>query len=190
MSYLFQVNDLLFWLLNGWHSPFWDAIMVPVTTKWTWMPIYALWFGYIGRRYGWRQLGWVLLGTSLSILLIDQLTSTLLKPWIGHLRPCRVEAWQEILHNPVGCASRYGFPSSHAANTFGFSIFWHKWLQLRKSGPWILYSHAALVSYSRIYVGVHCPLDVVGGVSIGLVLGYTVYKIQKWLKNKLKPQRA
>ena len=81
-------------------------------------------------------------------------------------RPCKNAELTATLHNPVGCGGWYGFASSHATNTFAVAIFVS--LLLKKRAAWIgLLCWAALVSYSRIYLGKHYPADVVGGAMLG-----------------------
>lgn len=131
----------------------------------------------------------------LTIVVADQTASTLLKPTIQRLRPCHVAYLQNKIHLVVeSCGGTYGFASSHAANSFGLAMA--IWLVCRAAGPvsnrykkylWCFFPWAAVVSYSRIYVGVHYPLDVLAGALIGCGAAYlSVWAVQKLLTLKTR----
>jgi undecaprenyl-diphosphatase len=114
-----------------------------------------------------------------TIVLSDQLTSSFLKYMIERPRPCHVLTNVHLL---VGCGSGYSFPSSHAVNNFAGAIvlayFMPRW-------TWAFFTFAAVVAFSRVYVGVHYPSDVAGGAVLGLAIGALVIVafrlIEEWI---------
>ena len=186
MNTLLEIDQSLLLLLNKLHSPFLDELMIR-TTKWRWAGSgYVLLMILVSKGRGWKEWIWIALGIVLVVLLTDQITSSLMKPLIERLRPCRIEALQHLLYTPVGCAGWYGFPSGHATTSFGLSFYLHRWPHLKGKWPWLLYAYAVCVSYSRIYVGVHYPIDIICGASIGLILGYIVCVALQRLQGRMK----
>ncbi|GIV19382.1 MAG: phosphatase PAP2 family protein [Armatimonadota bacterium] len=168
---LSQIDISLFYAANHAHHPLLDAVMLFVTDiQRTGILLLIVWVGLLwkGGTKG-RTVALLLLPL---ILLTDQLSSHVLKELFGRVRPC--EALQGV-RAIDGCRHSLSFPSSHAVNTFAaatlFSLFYRRWV------PWVAYGLAAIVSYSRIYLGLHYPSDVFGGAVIGatcaLVLVWT-----------------
>lgn len=160
-------TDLFLWL-NGHFAPWLDPIMVFATERNSWFPFYALLVGWLAFRYRKRAI-WIVLTLVAAIAISDQTASALLKPLTLRLRPCHVPALQTLIRPVVDCGGPYGFASSHAANTFALAT--GLWLLIGKFYPqtkW-LFGWAFVVSYSRIYVGAHYPLDVLAGAGVGVL---------------------
>lgn len=160
-------TDLFIWL-NGRYTPWLDPIMVWVTTRNSWFPFYALLVGWLIYYYR-RQVIGLLLTIIAAVAMGDQISSSVLKPLTLRPRPCHVPALQKLIHPILDCGGQYGFVSSHAATTFALAT--SLWLLLGRQHPWVRWTFgwAALVSYSRIYVGVHYPLDVLAGTGVGIL---------------------
>ncbi len=110
----------------------------------------------------------ILLFTALLVLCSDQLSSHVVKPLVGRLRPCAALDGVRLL---VGCGGGKSFPSSHAVNNFAFALFFsHLYPKLR----WPLFILAALIAYSRVYVGVHYPSDIFAGALLGLGVAWVM----------------
>ena len=184
-----QMDIEAFLWLNGWHSAFWDAVMYAITYRLTWFPFYGLLIYWLARRYRWKAV-WRVLALILIIVLADQTASGMFKPYFARLRPCHEPALQALVHTVGGCGGSYGFVSSHAANTFGLATA--LWLLLRREVKWARYVFvwAALVTYSRIYVGVHYPLDLIGGGLVGAFYAFTVLYGFQWVSNQSAGWRA
>jgi undecaprenyl-diphosphatase len=120
----------------------------------------------------------------LTILLADQVTSGFMKPFFERLRPCHDPRWEGLLHNYGRCGGLYGFASSHAANTFGLATFLTLTLSSKVKGISWLFVYALLVSYTRIYLGVHYPLDIVLGALVGVLAAYLSWFLVVVLKRK------
>lgn len=171
---LAELDEQLFIALNGLHAPWLDGIMMMVSGNVIWLPLYAFLLYHIARL---RSDAWVaLLCVVLTITICDQLTSTIIKPWVARPRPTWNDALMHLVHTVDGYrGGNFGFPSSHAANTFGVAVLLN--LVLRKRWVLCLFLWAAWVSYSRIYLGVHYPGDVLVGALIGSACGWLVYRV-------------
>ena len=174
----------LFLFLNGIHSPFWDQFMLFVTGKWIWIPLYLFIIGWLIRKYRWKGAV-LLLFIVLLITLSDQSSVKLFKQVFMRLRPCHDPVIADLVHTVNGkCGGKYGFVSSHAANTFAIAIFSLLLIKNRYYTISIIF-WASLVSYSRVYLGVHFPGDIIGGAMLGMIIGYIVYKGYRITDSKL-----
>ncbi len=168
---IIEFDHYLFRLINAIHSPFWDEIMFIFSNRFFWIPLYIIITTIIIKRYGIRA--WlIVLVLLITIVLTDQL-SVLIKDSVMRLRPSHNPIYDGIIHLNKGIkGGTYGFVSSHAANVAGFVTFLYIIPVFNRKVYWfLLLFWALLVSYSRIYNGVHYPLDVVGGNFLGIFVG-------------------
>ncbi|MFM9027017.1 MAG: phosphatase PAP2 family protein, partial [Bacteroidota bacterium] len=155
--------------INSLNNPVLDDFFLAVTDRWIWIPAYILLAWYLFRVFR-KDFFWLLAAVFVTVLFTDQFASSLLKPLVHRLRPCHVEDLSQQLHLIDGvCGGSFGFVSSHAANTFGltslvFFIMDRKWYWLTIS----LFAWSIVVSVSRVYLGVHYPLDIFGGALLGI----------------------
>lgn len=178
---LIQFDTTLFLALNGAHSPFWDGVMTFASGKFTWLLLYLLIVYFIARNYRWRTLLW-LLAVAVVVLLADQVSVHAFKYVFLRPRPCHNPTLVGLIHLVGRCGGMYGFVSSHAANTFGVAVFL-SFLFNRKWFTTGILVWAAFVSYSRIYLGVHYPGDVLVGAIVGSAIGIAVWLIaRRYLK--------
>lgn len=176
MDELIRLDRELFLFFNGLHTPALDMPMFYLTKTFVWVPFYAALLYLIIRTYKLRSWTW-LVGIALAITLADQITSTLMKPYFARPRPSHEPDLQGLVHIVNGYAGgQYGFASSHAADTFAVAMFF--FLLFRKTHRWIgwIFLWACLVTYTRIYLGVHYPGDVLCGAIIGLMAGWLSYR--------------
>lgn len=177
MEYLNQLDTQLFMLINGSHNAFFDPIMFWLSNIMIWVPMYLLIIFLMIRRYKMRGV-LMLLFIGITITLCDQTTSHLLKNLVQRLRPSHEPALAGLIYlSKAGPGGLYGFVSSHAANCFGLATFIYFIFDnhFRPLKYWLIV-WAVLVSYSRIYNGVHYPGDVLAGSIIGIAFGYLMAK--------------
>ncbi len=174
IEWLESVDRALFLALNSFHHPALDVFMELVSHKFTWIPLYLIIAVFAQRKWGWKGLGIFAVGSALTIVLTDQISVKLFKNVFERYRPCHNEEIAHLVHIVnERCGGLYGFVSSHAANHFGIATFFALTL-FRNQRPALIMIllWAALVSYSRIYLGVHYPADITVGALLGIVLGY------------------
>jgi undecaprenyl-diphosphatase len=174
IEYLKLIDQELFLFLNGFHNEFFDGIMYWITRQETWYPFYLIaiiWMFWKFRKKAFIPLMLIIL----AITITDQVTSGLMKPLFERLRPCHNPDIQQFVHTVNGCGGLYGFASGHAANSFALATL--LFLFFRQNGRYwaLLFLWAAMVAYSRVYVGVHYPGDIIVGGLIGWLTGSGIY---------------
>ena len=173
-----QIDTSLFLFLNGIHSPFWDIIMWHISGKLEWIPLYVFFLFLIIRKYKMKAV-WVLLAIVLVITLADQISVKLFKEQFERLRPCHNPEIQHLVHRVNNkCGGKYGFVSSHASNSFALAMFLSL-LFRKRLFVGLIFFWATVVSYSRIYLGVHYPGDILGGAILGVLIGWGIYRLMK-----------
>ncbi len=183
MEWLQNILDLdqeLFLYLNSFYNDFFDTIMLMVTRKETWVPFYLIIVFFLVKNYRSKSV-FILIFLALTIFASDQI-SVLIKETVQRLRPVHEPAIEHLVHNVLRKGGLYGFVSSHAANSFAILIFTAKIFKNRSYFLLLLF-WAVILSYSRIYSGVHYPLDVLGGAVLGWFFGVVFYKFLMFVEN-------
>lgn len=168
------IDRTIFLFINGLHNPFFDSLMWFVSGKLSWAPLYAIILFFVFKK---EKKHWWLILISIIVLITmaDQSSVKLFKEVFLRYRPCHNLEIEHLVHKVNNkCGGTYGFVSSHAANVFALasflSLFFNK--KLFSIG---IFTWAALVGYSRIYLGVHYPADVFFGGLLGILCGSIVY---------------
>lgn len=175
MEWLKELDTSLFLFLNGLHTPFWDGIMAGVSGKLIWLPLYLFILYLLYRRYGYKTLV-LLFFIVLLISLSDQLSVKAFKDVFQRLRPCHEPSLAGLVHTVNNkCGGSWGFVSSHASNSFAVALFSLLLIRDKRFTMGILF-WAFWVSYSRVYLGVHYPGDILGGALLGTFVGWLVYR--------------
>ena len=171
--------------LNGSSSLFLDGVMMTITKTTTWIPLFACLLYAVIRNNTWRRSFLIIAVTALLLIIADQFANAFCKPYFHRLRPSQSPDLANVIDlvNGYRCGL-YGFISSHASNTFGLSVFFMLLFRCRKASL-LLLLYACLASYSRIYLGVHYPLDILMGTLWGIFCGLVVYQLYLWLSKRL-----
>jgi|SRR6185436_2585231 len=178
-DWLKEVDTKLFFLINSRYCSFCDFIFYWISEKWIWIPFYVFLAVIVYKNHS-GQFWKILISIAVLILLTDQF-SVFIKNFVLRYRPCHNLILQSQIHLVNGeCGGQYGFISSHAANSAGLVMFLI--LLLNRKMKWItavLIAWCFIVSYSRIYLGTHYPLDIAGGWITGMLSASIVYYFYK-----------
>ena len=184
-----MINSLLEWdkemlvflNMSGHHTSFMDFFMWMVTQTLIWLPAFLTFF-YVVVKDKKREALLIIGIIILLFVLSDQISSSIIKPLVGRLRPGRDPSIMNLFQYVNDYrGGKFGFLSSHAANSFGFAmfsslLFRYRWYTM---GAFLW---AALCAYSRLYLGVHFPLDIISGMLLGILIGWFCY----WLYGKAR----
>jgi len=181
---LLQYDKELFLFLNNLGIPIWDDFWLVITNKLTFIPLYAVLLYLIYKKLGLKSLLLLILVIVALITFTDQVTN-LFKDGFERLRPCREESVKEFMRFIAPRCGKYGFFSGHSSNTMAVAVFAGLLLKPHyKKLIFILLFWSAIVAYSRIYVGVHYPLDIICGMVFGAFSGFIFYKLQQYLRQR------
>ena len=173
--------------VNGMHSSYFDTFMWLCSRKFEWIPFYLSILYVLFRNFNWRVVLYSLVAMGVVLLLTDAVSSHFIRPVVARLRPSNLEnPISEMIHivdNHRG--GRYGFPSSHASNSWGL-VFFVGLLLRRRVLTTFLVCWALLLCYSRLYLGVHYPGDLLAGMMLGAVVASVVYYVF-WRMTKVEP---
>lgn len=170
LQFILDLDTDLFLFLNQFNTPLFDELMHALSKSIVLMSlILALIMTLL--IYSYQKKSWLfILFIIINFGMTDAISSRVFKPTFKRLRPCKIEILKPIIHTYGNCyGGKYGFVSSHAANTLGIAILLA--LFLKKKFWWItiFYPYSFIVSYSRIYLGKHYPLDLLGGWVLALI---------------------
>lgn len=181
---LLKYDTELFLFLNNLGSEHWDLLWQIITNKLTFIPLYAVMLYLVYKNYGLKGMFIIIFLAVLMIIFTDQLAN-LFKHGFKRPRPCQVESLQSVMRHVVENCGRYGYFSGHAVNSMATAVFLGLLLKDKfKNLQFILLFWASIVGYSRIYVGVHYPLDVLTGMFFGGIIGWIFYRLQLILQRR------
>jgi undecaprenyl-diphosphatase len=183
-----NIDRALFLKLNGFHNELWDAMMPVFTNFLCWTPLFLLVLYFLIRKY--KRKSWLFLFVLPLMIVCSDQGANLIKKSVKRYRPSHNIEIAEQVHTVDGYkGGKYGFVSGHAANSFALALFMllffpsmNKWLR----ATCIVW--AFFICYTRIYLGVHYPLDIIGGACIGLVSALLMYKLFGVLDKRISLQ--
>lgn len=165
-----NIDSQLLVAINDLHTPFFDYFMMAYTGRWVWVPFYCAIAWFLLRRLGWRNGLLVLVAIGVAVAIADQTCATLIRPLVARLRPANLDNplsdMVHVVNNYRG--GLYGFPSCHAANTFVLATF-ILILCCNSLFTYIIFLWAIITCYTRLYLGVHYPGDILTGAVVGTV---------------------
>jgi undecaprenyl-diphosphatase len=178
-----RFDQQLFLFINSSNSPFFDQVMYTLSGKLIWVPLYLAILVFMGIKYK-RKFLIILIFIILAATLADQ-SSVIVKNIVHRLRPCHEPTLTGLVHLVNGeCGGIFGFVSSHATNSFDVALLSLMFIKKR----WYTISiilWASVIGYSRIYLGVHYPLDVICGSLLGSFIGWSVYSLYVLTDNRI-----
>ncbi|WP_323788745.1 phosphatase PAP2 family protein [Psychroserpens sp.] len=185
---LVQLDIDLFVYLNGLGTDSWDAFWMFYTTKFNWIPFYGLLLYLFYKRLTIKMFLITILVIVLMITFTDQITNLFKRVLVMRSRPCYNPDIENIIRLVKNsCGGKHGYFSGHASNSMAVAIFTSLMLRSKyKYLPYILVVWAMAMGYSRIYVGVHYPLDVLSGMLFGAISGFLFYKLFSYLQYRFE----
>ena len=188
MERIIQVDWAATAAINGLNAPWTDAVMLLVSRVYVWVPLYLAVVAFYFWKMPWKRALAAVLVLIAAFALTDTSTHFFKDQVFCRLRPCRdprladiIRPYQEMVD---GIGSQCGFPSGHAANTFGFAIV-TSWLSKRRWWTAGIFSWSAIISYSRIYLGKHFLGDVLCGWVYAAAVSALAILLLRWLFKKL-----
>jgi undecaprenyl-diphosphatase len=193
LEHINELDTVIFLFLNNLGTETWDPFWIKMSEVFIWIPLYLALIAGLFFLFKPKTALWAILIISLNVVFTDQGSVRLFKNQFERLRPCHEESIKDQVRLVKGhCGGQYGFISSHASNTFGIAVLIG--LLYRRRWPWVFYAMlvwASVVSYSRIYLGVHYPTDIYFGALYGSFIGGILYAVfVRWIKPEYKEVKS
>lgn len=185
---LLQLDRNVFIFLNGLGSETFDGFWLFITKQLNWLPFFLLIAYLVFKHLGWKHALMILLLMALLITLTDQTTNHLFKYRFMRLRPGSDPSLDGLIR-AVKTSSSFSFISGHASNSMAAAFFLYKVLRPYLKYMGFIFLWPLIFAYSRIYLGLHYPLDIVCGYIWGIVMGWTMIRLYAYLRDKYFPQK-
>ena len=188
LEYLLHLDREVFLFLNNLGSEQWDGFWLFITKQLNWIPVFLIIFYLVFKNYGWRHALLILGMIALLILITDQTTNQLFKFRFERLRPGSDPSLDGLMR-AVKTSKTFSFISGHASNSMAACFFLYTVLKTRVKYIEIMFLWPLIFAYSRIYLGLHYPGDILVGYIWGILMALLVLKLYKILRDKYFPNR-
>ena len=179
---ILEDKKVFLYLNNLGDTPF-DQFWLMVSGTWIWVPLYIIFCYFLYKNFKLKSFLYILLFVAIGVTVSDQV-SGIFKYGVARLRPCHDPSLMSVMRS-VKCGGKFGFYSAHASNTFFLASYLSFLLKDKlKWFPYIIFVWATIVAYSRIYLGVHFPTDILVGAFVGILLGVVFSMLAKKVINK------
>lgn len=186
MNKLIEIDQSWLLAINGAHTPWLDQLFWWISQAWIWIPLYALLIGLLIWQFGWKKGLLCTLALIAAVGLSDYISSGIIKYLVCRPRPTHEPALAGLVHIVNGyTGGQFGFVSSHAANTSALAVLFALIWQQKNNHGWWLLAYVVLNCYSRMYLGVHYPGDILGGLLVGTAMALVVYAVYRRVDCKL-----
>ena len=183
LNTLLNIDRYLLLSLNGSDSLFWDGCMLVYTSMAVWMPLAIILLYVILKNNNIKDFFLLIVLVAIVATLTDTISSGICKPFFERWRPTNDPVLMyavDVVNETRG--GRFGFTSSHAANSFGIAVFFSLLIR-HKALSTSLILWAVMNAFTRIYLGVHYPGDILAGTLIGVLVGWLVYRLYVYIQN-------
>ena len=179
---ILSLDTKLFIFLNGLGSETFDGFWLIITKQYSWTPLFLLLLYLVYKKLGTKQTLFLLLFVAILLVLTDQ-TANLFKNGFQRLRPCNNPEINSFIRI-VQSRTSFSFFSGHATSSMGVAIFLYLIFKKDFKYFWLLFLWPLIFAYSRIYLGLHYPLDIISGYLCGAILGFLMFQLYQFFQKK------
>ncbi|WP_313807963.1 phosphatase PAP2 family protein [Flavobacterium sp.] len=183
---IIQLDKELFVFLNGLGSESFDGMWLLITKQLHWTPFFLVIFYLLFKKLGWKHLLLILVSIALMMVFTDQLTN-LVKNSVQRLRPCNDLEIKDVIRI-VKSSDTFSYFSGHAMNSTAATMFVYLILKKYYRYAFLLFLFPLIFAYSRIYLGLHFPTDILSGYVFGAVSGFIFFKLYSYFRKKYFPE--
>jgi undecaprenyl-diphosphatase len=179
---IIALDKQLFVFLNGLGSEIFDNLWLGITKQYYWTPFFLVVFYLLQKKIGWKNLGIMILFIAVLILVGDQ-TANLFKAGIQRIRPCNDPEIKDFIRI-VKSSNTFSFFSGHATSSMATTVFVFLIFKKHYRYAFLLFLFPLIFAYSRIYLGMHFPADILTGYAFGATFGFLCYKAHQYVQSK------